>query len=141
MHVRGFPKLTGQRGVQIWVPIAPGPTFTETRQWVEAVSRLVGQTVPELVSWSWEKQRRGGLARLDYTQNAINKTLVAPYSLRPAKGAPVSMPIRWDELDDRGSAQRPMDDLRDAGARILEVGDVFAPMLGHAAGTAADPEL
>ena len=45
--------------------------------------------------------RRGGRARLDYTQNAINKTLVAPYSVRAAPGgAPVSMPINWDELDD-----------------------------------------
>ena len=43
---------------------------------------------------------RKGLARLDYTQNAINKTLVAPFSARPAPGAPVSVPITWDELDD-----------------------------------------
>ena len=56
--------------------------------------------VPELVSWEWHVRDRGGQARLDYTQNAINKTLVAPYSPRPAPGAPVSAPITWDELDD-----------------------------------------
>ena len=78
----------------------PGPTFERHATWVEALSRRVGGAVPELVSWKWEKRARGGLARLDYTQNAINKTLVAPYSVRPAAGAPVSMPIRWDELDD-----------------------------------------
>jgi bifunctional non-homologous end joining protein LigD len=60
----------------------------------------VGAVVPELVSWKWEVHDRGGLARLDYTQNAVNKTLVAPYSPRPAAGAPVSTPITWDELDD-----------------------------------------
>ena len=56
--------------------------------------------MPDLVSWEWAKRARRGKARLDYTQNAINKTLVAPYSPRPAPGAPVSMPIRWEELDD-----------------------------------------
>jgi bifunctional non-homologous end joining protein LigD len=56
--------------------------------------------VPDLVSWEWAKQARKGKARLDFTQNAINKTLVAPYSPRPAPGAPVSMPITWEELDD-----------------------------------------
>ena len=92
--------MTGKRGIQIWVPVARGYTFTETRAWVETVSRAIGATRPELVSWEWEVQRRGGLIRLDYTQNAINKTLVAPYSTRPAAGAPVSVPITWDDLDD-----------------------------------------
>ena len=57
------------------------------------------------MSWEWTKSDRRGLARLDYTQNAINKTLIAPFSARPAAGAPVSVPIEWDELDD--DALRP----------------------------------
>ena len=57
---------------------------------VESISKAIGQTVPDLVSWQWTKADRKGLARLDYTQNAINKTLVAPFSTRPAPGAPVS---------------------------------------------------
>jgi bifunctional non-homologous end joining protein LigD len=124
----GAPKLSGQRGIQIWVPIEIGPTFEETRAWVEALSRAVGNTVPDLVSWKWEKRARGGLARLDYTQNAINKTLVAPYSARPAPGAPVSMPIRWDELDDP-KLRSDRWTIRDAGSRIMEVGDLFAEVL------------
>jgi bifunctional non-homologous end joining protein LigD len=126
--VQGFPKVTGQRGIQVWVPIDTGPTFEDTRKWVEGVSRAVGQTVPELVSWKWEKRQRAGLARLDYTQNAINKTLVGPYSVRPAAGAPVSMPIRWDELDDP-ELRSDRWTIRDAGARVMEVGDLFADAL------------
>ncbi len=128
LHVRGFPKLSGQRGVQIFVPVAPGLAFTDTREWVEAVSRLVGDTVPGLVSWKWGKRERGGLARLDYTQNAINKTLVAPYSARPAPGAPVSMPVTWEELEEP-DLRSDRWNLRDAGARVLEVGDLFAGSL------------
>jgi bifunctional non-homologous end joining protein LigD len=100
LGVDAAPKVTGKRGVQIWVPIRDGYTFDDTRAWVEQVSRAVGATVPDLVSWEWHKDRRKGLARLDYTQNAINKTLVAPFSPRASPGAPVSVPITWDELDD-----------------------------------------
>ena len=82
----GAPKVTGRRGIQIWVPITPTYTFDDTRAWVEQVSRAVGSTVPDLVSWQWKTRRRDGRARLDYTQNAINKTLVAPYSTRPGTG-------------------------------------------------------
>ena len=111
LEVDAAPKVTGKRGIQIWVPVAPGYTYAETRGWVERVSKAVGATVPELVSWEWTKDRRGGRARLDYTQNAINKTLVAPYSPRPAPGAPVSVPITWDELDDPDLFSATVEDL------------------------------
>jgi bifunctional non-homologous end joining protein LigD len=100
LGVTARPKVTGRRGIQIWVPVVAGYSFADTRAWVERLSRTVGQVVPELVSWKWEVKQRKGLARLDYTQNAVNKTLVAPYSTRPAAGAPVSVPISWAELDD-----------------------------------------
>ncbi|HEX5823383.1 MAG TPA: DNA ligase D, partial [Candidatus Limnocylindrales bacterium] len=100
LGVRGYPKTTGKRGIQVWIPIVPRYGFAETSTWVERVSRAVGAIVPDLVSWEWAKGARKGRARLDYTQNASIKTLVAPYSVRPASGAPVSAPITWDELDD-----------------------------------------
>jgi bifunctional non-homologous end joining protein LigD len=121
-------KVTGRRGIQIWVPIAPGPSFDDTRKWVEQLSRAVGIVVPELVSWTWQVSERGGRARLDYTQNAVNKTLVAPYSPRPAPGAPVSAPIDWDELDD--SALRPDGfTVRSLLDRLRSKGDLFRPVL------------
>ena len=128
LGVRGYPKVTGKRGIQVWIRIHPGPSFADTSAWVEGLSRAVGATVPDLVSWEWAKRARRGKARLDYTQNAINKTLVAPYSPRPAAGAPVSMPISWDELED--TALRPDRwTIREAPARVAEVGDPFAPVL------------
>jgi bifunctional non-homologous end joining protein LigD len=124
----GRPKVTGRRGIQVWIPIRPGYTFADTRAWVEQLSRTVGKVVPELVSWKWEVKARKGLARLDYTQNAVNKTLVAPYSPRPAAGAPVSMPITWDELDDPGLRPDRWT-VRSALDRIGEHGDLFRPVL------------
>jgi bifunctional non-homologous end joining protein LigD len=128
LQVRAYPKVTGRRGIQIWVPIERGPGFEQTREWVERVSRTVGVVVPELVSWKWEKREREGLARLDYTQNAVNKTLVAPYSPRPAAGAPVSAPIGWEELDDPGLRPDGFT-TRTVLQRLAERGDLFRGVL------------
>jgi bifunctional non-homologous end joining protein LigD len=128
LGVVGQPKVTGQRGIQIWIPIAAGPSFEETRSWTEQLSRAVGAAVPELVSWAWNVRERGGRARLDYTQNVVNKTLVAPYSPRAAAGAPVSAPIDWDELDDP-SLRPDAFTIRDFPARLAERGDPFRPVL------------
>ncbi|WP_103379952.1 DNA ligase D [Pseudonocardia dioxanivorans] len=130
LGVAAAPKVTGKRGVQIWVPVTPGPTFADTRGWVEKVSRAVGRMVPELISWEWHTDRRAGRMRLDYTQNVINKTLVAPFSARPAAGAPVSMTLSWDELDDpelrpdRWTVGTALD-------RLDAVGDPMFPLLGR----------
>jgi DNA ligase D len=128
LGVRGHPKVTGKRGIQVWIGIERGPGFDDTREWVEGLSRAVGASVPDLVSWEWAKRARKGKARLDYTQNAINKTLVGPYSTRPAPGAPVSMPISWDELDD--PELRPDRwTIRDVAERLAARGDLFRGVL------------
>jgi bifunctional non-homologous end joining protein LigD len=129
LGVRAQPKVTGRRGIQIWIPITSGPDFSETRAWTEQLSRTIGAVMPQLVSWKWQVSERGGLARLDYTQNAINKTLVAPYSPRPAPGAPVSAPIEWDELDDPSLAPDRFT-IRSVLPRLAEKGDLFRAVLG-----------
>jgi bifunctional non-homologous end joining protein LigD len=121
-------KVTGRRGIQIWIPIERRLDFDQTRAWVEQLSRSVSEVVPELVSWKWSVSDRGGLARLDYTQNAINKTLVAPYSPRPAPGAPVSAPIGWDELDDPTLSPDRFT-IRTILERLADKGDLFRPVL------------
>jgi bifunctional non-homologous end joining protein LigD len=130
LGVFALPKLTGRRGIHIWIPIQPGYSFDDTRAWVEKLSRAVGEAVPDLVSWSWQKNARRGLARLDYTQNAINKTLVAPYSVRAAPGGPVSVPITWEELDDP-NLRSDQFTIRSLGERLNEAGDPFAQILGY----------
>jgi bifunctional non-homologous end joining protein LigD len=137
LNLLGLPKVTGKRGIQVWIPIRPGYTFDDTRNWVEGLSRTVGQLVPDLVSWEWSKSARRGRARLDFTQNASIKTLVAPYSVRAAAGAPVSAPIRWEELDD--PKLRPDRwTILNLPKRLDEVGDLFAPALDR---TQVLPEL
>jgi bifunctional non-homologous end joining protein LigD len=122
-------KVTGKRGIQIWIPVRRGYTFDQTQAFVERLSRAVGSSVPDLVSWKWRTDERDGRARLDYTQNQWNKTLVAPYSVRPAPGGTVSVPIEWDELDD--PELRPDRwTIRTTPERVAEMGDPFVAIVG-----------
>jgi bifunctional non-homologous end joining protein LigD len=126
MH--GVVKTSGQTGLQIYVPVRRGPDYSAVRHWVEEVGRAIDQAAPGRVSWEWAVAKRTGRIRIDYTQNIINKTLAAPYSLRPAPKAPVSTPITWEELDDpdlrpdRWTIATIME-------RVAALGDLFAPVL------------
>ena len=130
LGIVGRPKVTGRRGIQIWIPVNGHVDFDGTRSWVEQLSKTIGQVVPELLSWRWQVTDRNGLARLDYTQNAINRTLVAPYSPRAAPGAAVSAPVEWDELDDPELTPDRFT-IRTILPRIAERGDLFRAVLDH----------
>jgi bifunctional non-homologous end joining protein LigD len=125
LGVRAYPKLTGKRGIQAWLPLVPKYDFGETSDWVERLSRAIGAMVPDIVSWEWSVSQRKGKARLDYTQNTFIKTLVAPYAVRPMAGAPVSAPIEWSELDD--PTLRPNSfTIRNVVERVARIDDLFA---------------
>jgi bifunctional non-homologous end joining protein LigD len=128
LGVRAAAKLTGRRGIHIWIPVADGLSFHDTRTWTAQLSKAIGAVVPELVSWKWDRGDRGGRARLDYTQNVHHKTLVAPYSPRAAAGAAVSAPIGWDELDDP-SLRPDSFTIRSEPGRVAERGDLFRTVL------------
>src|SRR5579884_1128113 len=126
--LRGLLKTSGQTGLQIYVPLRRGPDYDTVRGWVEEVGRAIGRVEPKRITWEWTVSHRNGKIRIDYTQNIINKTLAAPYSLRPAPAAPVSTPIAWDELDD--PKLRPDRwNINSIAARVAEVGDLFLPIL------------
>jgi bifunctional non-homologous end joining protein LigD len=130
LGLRAAVKVTGRRGIHVWIPVAGGLSFRDTRIWAEQLSKTIGAVVPDLVSWEWDKRERGGRARLDYTQNVHHKTLVAPYSPRAAPGAPVSAPIGWDELDD--PSLRPDGfTIRTELDRLAARGDEFRAALGQ----------
>ena len=86
LGVRGYPKTTGKRGIQIWIPIVQGKYDFQRHERVGRAGVAGGRArpCPDLISWEWATKARKGRARLDYTQNASIKTLVAPYSVRPA---------------------------------------------------------
>src|ERR1700761_1954454 len=120
--LRGWPKTSGSRGMHGNVRIEPRWTFTEVRRAASALSREIERRVPALATSKWWKEERHGVF-LDYNQNAKDRTTSAAYSVRPLAHAPVSAPLRWDEVP----AVDPTDfTLRTLPARFAEVGDLHA---------------
>ena len=129
LGVEGRPVLTGARDIQIWVPVARGATFARTRQWVDAVAQAIGASVPDLVDRESGGALGGGHAHLDTAQNAFEDRLVTPFGPRHAPGAPVAVPIGWDELDD-DRLRADHWTVRNVGDRVRRVGDPLAPLIG-----------
>ncbi|MFE1291698.1 non-homologous end-joining DNA ligase [Streptomyces sp. NPDC058751] len=126
--LRGWPKTSGGRGLHVFVPIRPRWTFTQVRRAAIAVGRELERRAPELVTVAWWKEERGEKVFVDYNQNARDRTMASAYSVRPRPHAPVSAPLRWDEVEDA----RPRDfDLATMPGRFAELGDVHADMDDH----------
>jgi DNA ligase D len=119
----GFPKTSGGRGIHIYVRIAPKWSFTDVRHAAIAFGRELERRMPGEVTTKWWKEERGERIFVDYNQNARDRTIASPYSIRPKPGAPVSAPVHWDEL----RAIAPEDfTVATMPARFAEVGDLHA---------------
>jgi DNA ligase D len=94
----GFPKTSGGRGIHLYVRIEPRWTFTDVRHAAIAFGRALERRLPDQVTTSWWKEERGARIFIDYNQNARDRTIASAYSIRPKPGAPVSAPLRWEEL-------------------------------------------
>lgn len=127
--LRGWPKTSGGRGLHVFVPIQPRWTFTQVRRAAIAVGRELERRMPDQVTTAWWKEERGEKIFVDYNQTARDRTMASAYSVRPRPHAPVSAPLRWDEVQDA----RPRDfDLATMPGRFAELGDVHADMDDHA---------
>ena len=124
LNLKALLKTTGQTGLHVYIPIERRYTLDESRGFVEKLSHMIAELMPDKVTEVWEVKRRTGKIRIDYTQNVINKTLAGPYSVRPAARAPVSTPIAWEELDN--PQLRPDRwTIKTLGDRLLKSGDLF----------------
>lgn len=127
--LRGWPKTSGGRGLHVFVPIEPRWTFTGVRRSAIAVARELERRMPGRVTTAWWKEQRGERIFVDYNQTARDRTIASAYSIRPRPHAPVSAPLRWEELDDVA----PQDfDLATMPGRFRDLGDVHADLDEHA---------
>lgn len=138
LGLRGWPKTSGGRGLHVYVPIEPRWTFAEVRRAAITVGRELQRRLPDRVTVAWWKEERGERIFVDYNQMARDRTIAAAYSVRPHPHAPVSAPLRWEELDEA----EPTDfDLMTMPRRYAELGDVHADMEEHSYGLEAVLEL
>ena len=122
----GYVKTSGADGIHVVAPITRRSTFEQTYDFAEQASRLLEARHPGLVTTEWLKKKREGVL-VDHRQNGWGKTIASVYSVRPKPGAPVSTPLRWDELR---TGIEPRDfTMEVALERVREHGDLFAPVL------------
>ncbi len=119
----GWPKISGSRGIHVFVRIAPEWSFTAVRRAALALAREVERRLPDLATSKWWKEERHGVF-LDYNQNARDRTVASAYSVRPT--GLVSAPLRWDEVADVEPRDFPLD--RFVSERYAAVGDLTAGM-------------
>jgi bifunctional non-homologous end joining protein LigD len=126
LELRSYVKTSGADGIHVLLPITRRSTFPETYELAELVSRKLEAENPGLVTTEWLKKKRHGVL-VDHRQNGHGKTIASAYSVRPKPGAPVSTPLRWEEL---GEKVRPRDfGMREALERVERHGDLFEPVL------------
>lgn len=127
LELPSVPKTSGQKGLHVLVPLAPGHALEHVHAFGQRLATILAQALPEKVTLETQRELRRGRLYLDYVQKFAGKSLVLPYSLRAVDGAPVSTPLRWEEvkpgLDPRAFTLRTM------RARLDAVGDLAAPLL------------
>ena len=125
-NLSSFVKTSGATGLHVYVPVLRQYDYETVREIATAVGGLLVRAHPREVTTEWNIQKRRGMVFLDVNQNARIKNLAAPYSPRAKPGAPVSMPLRWDELD----RVFPTDfTILTAPGRIAATGDLWAHIL------------
>jgi bifunctional non-homologous end joining protein LigD len=126
LSLRSYVKTSGADGIHVLVPITRRYGFGETYDFAEAAARRLEADNPGVVTTEWLKRKREGVL-LDHRQNGHGKTLASVYSVRPKPGAPVSTPLRWEELTEDVV---PRDfTMAVAVERVERLGDLFEPTL------------
>jgi bifunctional non-homologous end joining protein LigD len=148
--MRSFPKTSGSKGLQIYVPLNTKTSYEQTKSFAHAVARLLEQEHRELVVSDMKKAVRTGKVFVDWSQNDEHKTTISVYSLRAREHPTVSTPVTWEEVEQalkKKDAGRLVFEAKDVLARVEKMGDLFGPVqkltqkLPQLAGLAAGPEI
>jgi len=121
-----FPKTSGADGMHVLVPVERRHTYEDTREFAEIIAGALARAHRGLVTTEWTKSKRRGVL-VDSNQNGEGKTIASVYSVRPKPGAPVSTPLRWDEVNEKlNPAAFTMNVVLD---RVGWLGDVYEGVL------------
>jgi len=126
-----FPKTSGSKGMQVYVPLNVPTSYEITKPFANAIAQLLERRHPELVVSDMKKTLRTGKVLVDWSQNDEHKTTVSVYSLRARDRPTVSTPITWEEVERILVTREPDDLVFDSVAvlaRVAEHGDLFAPV-------------
>ncbi len=129
--LKSFPKTSGSKGLQIYIPLHTKTSYDQTKPFAHAVARLLEQAHPELVVSDMKKAVRTNKVFVDWSQNDQHKTTISVYSLRAREHPTVSTPVAWEEVEQalkKKDAGRLVFEAKDVLARVEKMGDLFEPV-------------
>ena len=127
LNLRAVVKTSSAEGMHLAVPLRPGHTYPQARALVQLVAQALERAHPGVVTTEWDKSRRKGVL-IDSNQVGYGRTMSVAWCVRPRPGAPVSLPLTWDEVES-GAFARARPTMRAALGRIARHGDPFAEAL------------
>ena len=127
-EIDSYCKTSGSTGLHIYIPLNAKYDYEQSKEFARLIVTMMQREMPDVTSIERLTSKRKGKIYLDFLQNRPQATLAAPYSARPKPGAPVSMPLHWDEVK-KGMKITDFH-IRNAMARLNETGDIFKPVLG-----------
>ena len=125
----GYPKTSGSKGLQLYVPLAPERPWEDVHGYAKRMAERLERERPDLVVSKMAKDLRHGKVLVDWSQNNAAKTTVAVYSLRARPTPTVSTPVTWDEVSSCGAPEDLRFTAPEVLGRVAERGDLFAPLL------------
>src|ERR1700737_549817 len=131
-RLQSFPKTSGSKGLQVYVPLNIPSSYEATKPFAHALARLLEDQHRELVVSDMKKELRKGKVLVDWSQNDEHKTTIAVYSLRGREHPTVSTPVKWDEVEQLLRKKDPGLLVFEAGQvlkRMEKSGDLFEPVL------------
>ena len=127
LGLRAYPRTSGSTGIHLYVPIERVHSYGQVREWVNRVCRFVNRADPGRTTMEWKVSDRTGKVFLDAGMNTEGRNIAAVYSLRPERGATVSTPLTWEELEED---VEPQDfTIATIWRRLEQVGDLFPPVI------------
>ena len=131
LGLESFPKTSGSKGLQVYVPLNTKATYDATKPFAHAVAQVLERADPDLVVSRMAKKLRKGKVLVDWSQNDEHKTTVAVYSLRAKERPTASTPVEWKEVERAAKREEPDSlrfEARDVLKRVDNRGDLFAPV-------------
>ncbi len=130
IEIPSFVKTSGSTGLHVLIPMGARYTHEQSRNLGELLARLVTEERPQMATIARDPRRRGDKVYIDFLQNRHGQTIAAPFSVRPLPGAPVSMPVKWSEVNRRLNNERFT--IKNAARRMKRLGeDPLRGVLGN----------
>lgn len=128
IEVPAYCKTSGSTGLHIYIPLAAKYSYEQSKEFGRVLAKIIHAELPDYTSIERKVKDRSGKMYIDFLQNRPQATVAGPYSLRPKPGAPVSMPLHWEEVK-KGLSIRDFT-IFNVVDRVKEQGDIFKGVLG-----------